>query len=429
MKYLKTTLLALSVVFVAIACDKTPTAPTNSIALHTPSLSVAAGPAPVDLHSAANFVILSQSGITDVSPSDITGNIGTYPISGTAIGVPCTEVTGTIYERDAGYTVGTCTNVVTDASLLTTAVHDMQNAYTNAAGRAHGVGPNLNLGGGTVSTNTLAPGTYTWTSNVSITGDITLSGGANDVYIFQVAGTLDMASGKSIILGNVDAKNVFWQVSGAVTLGTTSNFAGTILAQTNIAMQTGATLNGQALAQTAVTLEQNTVTTPIPFSTKGLKSIKVSINHVAQGDIGTCNNVWANDTFDKAYTIMANGYGTYNVNVQYNGGKFVTLAGKSPGACESGVDNGHTVAAGIKGSMKQMYNGTVIGTLIPGAKCSPSVCVNTQTILDTLFNPGWSWVGGVDNHWTWNNSYDAGSHGKWFDTSVSWPLNDTGDIN
>jgi hypothetical protein len=163
------------------------------------------------------------------------------------------------------------------------------------------------------------------------------------------------------------------------------------------------------------------------------KPIKVGPIHVGQADIGTCNNTWALDTFDKVYTITANGDGTSNVEVVYNKGTFVTVAGMSPGACEVikvPPGNGNSVAAGINGTMKQDYNGTVVGTLMPGALCTPSTCFDTTSILNTLFNPGWSWVILPDGgHWTWINSYDAGTHGKWFDTSTNWPLNDKGDIN
>ena len=206
-------------------------------------------------------MILSKTGITNVPASAITGNIGTSPITGASItGLDCVEVTGTIYTVDA--TGPACK--VTDATLLTTAVLDMEAAYTNAAGRPAGVGPFLNVGAGTVTGLTLVPGTYTWGSNVTIPTDLTLSGSATDVWIFQITGTLDIAAGKQVILiGGAQASNVFWQVAGAVTLGAGSHFEGTILAQTNIAMITGATLNGRALAQTAVTLQSNTVSVPV----------------------------------------------------------------------------------------------------------------------------------------------------------------------
>jgi hypothetical protein len=207
-------------------------------------------------------VILSKTGITDVPTSAITGNIGTSPITGAAItGLGCVEVTGTIYTVDA--TGPACK--VTDATLLTTAVLDMEAVYTDVAGRPAGVGPFLNVGAGTVAGQTLIPGTYTWGSTVTIPTDLILDaqGDANAVWIFQIAGTLDTAASKRMILvGGAQTKNIFWQVAGAVTLGAGSHFEGNLLAKTNIAMITGATLNGRALAQTAVTLQSNAISIP-----------------------------------------------------------------------------------------------------------------------------------------------------------------------
>ena len=211
----------------------------------------------VNLGVAGNFVILSKSGITDVPTSAITGDIGTSPITGAAIGVPCSEVTGTIYAVDAAGPA--CS--VTNATRLTTAVSDMETAYTDAATR-----PNpdfLNLGAGDIGGLTLTPGLYKWTSAVVIPTDVTISGGPNDVWIFQVDGTLIMSSAVKITLsGGAKAENIFWQIADAVTLGTTSHFEGIILGMTGINLQTGASINGRMLAQTAVTLQMNTVTQP-----------------------------------------------------------------------------------------------------------------------------------------------------------------------
>ena len=161
----------------------------------------------------------------------------------------------------------------------------------------------------------------------------------------------------------------------------------------------------------------------------GKVPIKVGpIAVIAQDDVGTCNNVWAVDSFNKFYTITSNNDGTYNLQVNYKDGTFVTQAGKSPGACESGTDNGNTVAAGVTGKTHQEYNGTVTGTL-SGNSCTPATCTSTQTILDTVFNTGWTWTPLSDGgHWTWTGHYEAGSNGTWFDTSVNWPFNDRGDI-
>jgi hypothetical protein len=212
----------------------------------------------VDLGVASNFAILSKSGITDVYKSAIIGDIGTSPITGAALLVSCAEVVGTIYTVDAA---GPLPCRVTSAAMLTAAVGDMQAAYSDAAGR---INPDfLNLGAGNIGGQTLKPGLYKWTSAVVIPTDVTISGGPNDVWIFQVAGTLNMSSAVKITLaGGAQAKNIFWQTSGAVTLGTTSHFEGNVLSQTGINLQTGASLNGRMLAQTAVTLQMNTVNKP-----------------------------------------------------------------------------------------------------------------------------------------------------------------------
>ena len=211
----------------------------------------------VNLGVAGNFVILSKTGITSVYKSTITGDIGTSPITGAAMVLSCGEVTGNVFSVDAA---GPACKT-TSATMLTAAIGDMQTAYTNAAGR---INPNfLNLGAGTIGGKTLTPGLYKWTSPVNIPTDIAIAGGPNDVWIFQVAGTLNMSSAVRVTLkGGAQAKNIFWQVAGAVTLGTTSHFEGNILGQTGINLKTGATLNGRLLAQTAATLQMNTVTKP-----------------------------------------------------------------------------------------------------------------------------------------------------------------------
>jgi len=212
----------------------------------------------VNLGVAGNFVILSKTGVTDVYPSVVVGDVGTSPITGAAMLLKCDEVSGTIYTVDAA---GPLPCRVTNATRLRTAVKNMQTAYTDAAGRSN---PDfLNLGAGDIGGKTLTAGLYKFTSAVVIPTDITISGSSTDVWIFQIAGTLNMSNAVRITLeGGAMAKNIFWQTSGAVTLGTTSHFEGNILSQTGINLQTGASINGRMLAQTAVTLQMNTVNQP-----------------------------------------------------------------------------------------------------------------------------------------------------------------------
>jgi hypothetical protein len=203
----------------------------------------------------------------------------------------------------------------------------MQAAYTDAAGRPAGTGTNLNLVTGTLAGLNLAPGVYTWTSNVNITGGITLTGTATDVWIFQISGTLGIDSGKNIILaGGALPQNIFWQVAGAVTLGTGSHFEGNILAKTNIAMQTEATLNGRALAQTAVTLNANTIlaSTGHVVVTSDIIAPEITLNgpatvNLTVGQTYEDAGATATDNVDATVTVVPSGIvdtttvGTYTI--------------------------------------------------------------------------------------------------------------------
>jgi len=198
----------------------------------------------VNLGTAAPFAILTETGVTDVPTSSVTGNVGASPITGAAILLSCPEVTGTIYEVDANG--ASC--FVTDPSGLGTAIADMCTAYTDAAGR---ITPNfLNLGAGLIGGLTLTPGLYTWSTDVLITTDVTLAGGPNDVWIFSMTGDLIQSSATNVFLsGGASAENIFWQVAGAyVTIGSTASFVGTILAKNAINLLTGASVVGRLLA-------------------------------------------------------------------------------------------------------------------------------------------------------------------------------------
>jgi len=146
---------------------------------------------------------------------------------------------------------------------MTTAVSDMETAYTDAAGRAT---PDfIELGAGEIGGLTLVPGLYKWGTDLLITTDVTLNGGPDDVWIFQVSGGITQASGKRVILtGGALPKNIFWQAFGAVSLDTTAHLEGIVLSQTAISLATGASVNGRLLSQTAVTIDSSTVVQPAP---------------------------------------------------------------------------------------------------------------------------------------------------------------------
>ena len=217
------------------------------------------GPAPVYLGSASTFAVLSQSGITDVYRSTIVGDVGTSPITGAALLLTCGEVTGHVYTVDAA---GPLPCAINSPNLLASAVGDMGFAYDDAAGRTS---VNFSeLGAGEIGGLTLAPGLYKWSTGVKISKDVTLSGGPTDTWIFQVAGTLVEANAVRVTLaGGALAKNIIWQVAGAATLGTNAHFEGVVLGKSMIAVNTGTSVNGRLLAQTAVTLQMNAITEPV----------------------------------------------------------------------------------------------------------------------------------------------------------------------
>ena len=207
------------------------------------------GQASINLGNAGAFGVLAGSTVTNTGATTVNGDLGVSP--GTAVtGFPPGTVTGTVHAGDA-------------AAAL--AITDLTTAYNDAAGR--NVAPvtvSGNLGG-----MTLTPGLYKSTSSLEISsGDLTLDaqGDPNAVFIFQIASTLTTTSGRAVILaGGAKASNVFWQVGSSATLGTTSAFVGTIMADQSITLNTGATLNGRALARIgAVTLAGNAIVMPTP---------------------------------------------------------------------------------------------------------------------------------------------------------------------
>jgi hypothetical protein len=138
----------------------------------------------------------------------------------------------------------------------------MQLAFTDAAGRSPGV---TELGAGNIGGMTLPPGIYKWGTGLLIPANVTLTGSETDVWIFQIAQSLTVSSGAKIVLGGAAlAKNVFWQVSGLVSVGTTAHLEGIVLSQTSVTLGTGASINGRLLAQTAVVLQVSTVVAPTP---------------------------------------------------------------------------------------------------------------------------------------------------------------------
>lgn len=202
----------------------------------------------VDLRAASAFAVLAGSTVTNIGQTVITGDVGVSAGS-EVTGFPPGVVTG-------GGIHGADTTAAQAQVALTTAYNDLAGRTVNPVTVAG------NLGG-----STLSPGLYKSTSGLEISsGDLTLDakGDANAIFIFQIASTLEVTSGRHVVLiGGAKAKNIFWQVGTSANLGSTSIFKGSILADQSISLQTGASVEGRLLARIGgVTLQGNTVTVP-----------------------------------------------------------------------------------------------------------------------------------------------------------------------
>ncbi len=216
----------------------------------------------VDLGAAGNYVILAKSEINNNPTSAITGDMGISPAAESYItGFSQTAATGYSTSDQVTGKIFAADMADPTPSNLTTAVENMNTAYNDAAGRPS---PDFfELHTGNIGGKTLSPGLYKWTNTVIAPTSVELSGDENDVWIFQIAEDLTISSDVNFTLsGGAQAKNIFWQVAGEVTIGTGSHFEGIILSMTGITMTTKATLNGRMMAQTAVIMDGNTVVQP-----------------------------------------------------------------------------------------------------------------------------------------------------------------------
>lgn len=220
------------------------------------------GGAPVNLRTAGNYAVLARASVSGTGAT-VTGNLGLSPAAasyvtglslitdGSTKFSTSAQVIGRVYAADYGPPT---------PAILMAAVNDMQLAYADAAVRTPGI---TDLGAGNLGGMLLGPGVYRWTGGLSIQSNVTLTGSATDVWIFQIAGTLNVAAATEIRLtGGALPKNVFWQSSGAVTLGAMARLEGVVLTATALTSGAGTTITGRVLSRTDVTITGSNVVQP-----------------------------------------------------------------------------------------------------------------------------------------------------------------------
>jgi hypothetical protein len=224
---------------------------------------------PIDLGLAGGYAILAKSGISSVPHSSITGDIGVSPMAATAItGFGLWLDSSTQFSTSSQVT-GNCVAASYGAPIsddLAQAVVDMQAAYTDAASRATTTS-NLESPAGSIGGLTLTPGVRTFDVDVAIDRGIIFDaqGDSTAIFILKTTGNLVQASRTRVFLvGGALASNIIWQVAGYVRIGADAHMEGILLGKTYIVLQNRASLNGRALAQTAVTLDEATIVEPVP---------------------------------------------------------------------------------------------------------------------------------------------------------------------
>jgi len=224
------------------------------------------GPTAVNLGTAGDFAILSKAGISTTGVTAITGDIGVSPIASIAM-----TGFGLIMHSSAQYSTTPIVSgrayaadyAVPTPSKMSIAVSDMETAFTTANGLTAPT-PIVGLNSGDISGRILSPGLYKWSTGLLVnSAGVTLIGGPNDTWVFQIAQNLTINNNAKItLLGGAQAKNIFWVVSGQATIGSNANVSGNILSKTLVSMNTGSRITGRLLAQTAVTLNASTVIKP-----------------------------------------------------------------------------------------------------------------------------------------------------------------------
>jgi uncharacterized protein with beta-barrel porin domain len=210
-----------------------------------------AGTTGVAAQALNTFAVLGGSSVTNTGVSTITGNVGLSPgtsATGTGdSGANRIDLTGTLHITDA---------VALSAKNELTAAFNV--LMMTSASSVDLTGQTLGVG----TAQTLTAGVYTFDSSAQLNGTLTLNGGPDDVFIFQIGSTLTTASSSAIVLGGtVKASNVFFVVGSSATLGTSTQFQGQILALASITLNTNTTIDcGAAWAENGqVTLQANTI--------------------------------------------------------------------------------------------------------------------------------------------------------------------------
>ncbi|MBF0244109.1 MAG: Ig-like domain-containing protein, partial [Planctomycetes bacterium] len=340
---------------------------------------------PIALGQTSRFAVLAGYAITNVPASAITGDVGISPAAESFItGFSQTDATGYATSPQVTGSIYAADMASPTPAMLALAKGDLTTAYNDAVGRTPvPTGVFLNPGVGNLAGMNLVPGLYKFTGQATATTDFTLTGSANDVWIFQIATSLTISNGVKVTLsGGAKAENIFWQVGSQATLGTTVVFHGTIMANASITMRTGAILNGRALALSGtIALDQNTITISdtTPPTVSSVNPVNLSTNESINKKIAaTFSEPMAPTTItDLTFTLTGPGNSPVEGTVTYVG-TTATFSPLSPLA----VDTQYTVTinTGVKDLGGNALAGNKVWTFTTGAAPDATAPTVSSTI-------------------------------------------------
>ena len=282
--------------------------------LYTPRSSPvqAASAQPVTLGTAANFAVLAGTTVTNTGPTVVTGDLGVDPGSAcTGFQSPCTTPhTGTV-----------------DGAIHTADAVALQAQTDNAAAylKLKGESCTKDYSGTDLGGLTLTPGVYCFSSSAQLTGTLTLNmlNNPSSVFIFQIGSKLTTASESSVaFINGANPCNVYWQVTSSATLGTTTHFAGNILALTSITLNNGANVSGRVLAQTGtVTMDSNYVSTSACGTSTSTTS-QTSTSTTSESSTSSTTSTTSESSSSSTNTSVPS---TVYLTVEANGSHFVDI--------------------------------------------------------------------------------------------------------
>jgi uncharacterized repeat protein (TIGR01451 family) len=207
-----------------------------------------------DLGAAESFSVLAALSMSAAGAgTTVDGDLGLSP--------------GLEASRTGPWTVGGSEYFGT-GGLSADAQDDALDAFNDLAGQ---------ISDGLWASNSMGPGVWTIAADTTFSDTLTLTGDADDIFVFQIGNDMTF-DGDVIMVGGADPCNVYWQIGRDATITADSQFKGTLIASRDISLVSGADVIGRMISlNSSLTTDGNTITgCATPAAT--ISVVKVVVN-------------------------------------------------------------------------------------------------------------------------------------------------------